>query len=182
MVVEALKTGRSWTILPIRLVADGAYNRESTLTPLRGLGIPLVSRLRTDARLRENPPQRRRKQRGRIGKYGKALPSLTAMRRANRGWKRIKVEIYGRDVSMDIKSFVAWWPKSSQDSLSSSRQIRNGDGRRGAVRSSTNLKRSPEEVIEVLARRWSIEQLFADAKQTLGLDSAEVRSERSVVT
>lgn len=180
LVVEALKTARSWTILPISLVADGAYNNASILIPLRELGIPLVSRLRTDARLRGNPPQRRRKQRGRRGKYGKALPSLTAMRRANRGWKRVKVAIYGKDVSMDIKSFVAWWPKSSQQLL----VVITRDPqrkRKGAVLSTTVLTQTPEEVIEVFARRWSIEQLFADAKQTLGLDSAEVRSERSVL-
>lgn len=180
LVIEALKTARSWTTSPIRLVADGAYNNESILTPLRELGIHLVSRLRTDARLRGNPPQRRRKQRGRRAKYGKALPGLTAMRRANRGWKRVKVAIYGKLVPMDIKTFMAWWPKSSQQLLVIITRDPRGR-RKGAVLSSTDLTQSPEQVIETFARRWSIEQLFADAKQALGLDSAEVRSERSVL-
>jgi hypothetical protein len=81
---------------------------------------------------------------------------------------------------MDIKSFVAWWPKSSQQLLviiTRDPQRR----RKGAILSSTDITQSAEEVIETFARRWSIEQLFADAKQTLGLDSAEVRSERSVL-
>ena len=35
-------------------------------------------------------------------------------------------------------------------------------------------------VIEAFGHRWSIEQLFSTMKGTLGLDSAEVRTERSV--
>jgi len=36
------------------------------------------------------------------------------------------------------------------------------------------------EVVEAFARRWTIEQMFSVAKNQLGLDSAEVRKERSV--
>ena len=37
-------------------------------------------------------------------------------------------------------------------------------------------------MIETFAKRWSIEQLFSDVKMHLGLDSAEVRREKSVKT
>jgi len=179
LVVEALKSLRSWTNLPIRLVADGAYNNESILTPIRELGIPLVSRLRADASLRANPPMRPRKRRGRRAKYGHALPRLTAMRRSNRGWRRVKVHIYSKEVSVDIKSLVAWWPKAAQQLHVVITRDPRGK-RKGAILSSTDISQRAEDIVETFARRWSIEQLFADAKQALGLDSAEVRSERSV--
>ncbi|MCX7805676.1 MAG: transposase [Planctomycetota bacterium] len=39
---------------------------------------------------------------------------------------------------------------------------------------------SAKQVVEMFARRWPIEQLFSVAKGQMGLDSAEVRKERSV--
>jgi hypothetical protein len=36
-------------------------------------------------------------------------------------------------------------------------------------------------VVEMFARRWTIEQLFSVAKNQMGFDSAEVRKERSVL-
>jgi SRSO17 transposase len=180
LVIEALRAARSWTSLPIQLLADGAYNNESILTPLRELGIPLVSRLRVDARLRAAPPKRRRNRRGRRPKYGKAFPRLAGMRRSNRGWRRVNVHIYGKDVSLDIKTFLAWWPTAAQYlRVVITRDPRHQ--RKGAILSSTDTSQQAKDIVELFARRWSIEQLFADAKQTLGLDSAEVRSERSVV-
>jgi hypothetical protein len=50
---------------------------------------------------------------------------------------------------------------------------------KGANFATTELTLSPEQVVEAFARRRTIEQLFADAKQALGLDSAEVRNENS---
>ena len=45
----------------------------------------------------------------------------------------------------------------------------------------TDRSMSAVEVIEAFSRRWTIEQLFSVAKGQMGLDTAEVRKERSVV-
>lgn len=53
--------------------------------------------------------------------------------------------------------------------------------RRLAYLMSTATSLTATALIEAFAKRWSIEQLFSVAKEQLGLDSAEVRKEQSVV-
>lgn len=181
LTIEALRKVQTWISLKIFLVADGAYNNQETLRPLKAMNISLTSRLRFDAVLRKSLPQRkRRKKRGRKPKYGRRLPTLTAMAQSNRGWKRIRVKIYGKLVSLNYKSFVAWWPKASL-------QLRvvivrdPSRRRKPTYLSSTELDLSPRGIIQRFSWRWPIEQLFADVKAWLGLDSAEVRSPKSVL-
>jgi len=179
LAVEALQTVRDWTSRAIDVVADGAYNNESLLTPLQSLGFSLVSRLRVDARLRGDPPARLPGRRGRPPRYGPFLPRLSTWARRRKGWRPTTVEIYRSRVRLLVQSFDAWWPTCGL--LIRVVVVRDPRGRRRtSFLSSTDRTLSPEQIIERFARRWSIEQLFADAKQHLGLDSAEVRSPRSV--
>ena len=90
------------------------------------------------------------------------------------------MSIYRQVATLEVKSFDAWWPKAK----CKLRVVitRDPRGRRkGAILSSTDLSLTPEQIIEIFSRRWSIEQLFADTKQAIGLDSAEVRRPNSVV-
>jgi hypothetical protein len=178
--VAALRTIRTWISLPITVLADGAYNNKSMLRPLLALKIPLVSRLRFDARLRADPPRRRRKIRGRKRKYGRCLGKLQKMARTGRGWQPVQVHIYGKDVQLMIKSFDAWWPKAGVKLRVVITRDPRGK-RKPCYLSSTNLSMTPQMIIEHFALRWSIEQVFSDAKLLMGLDSAEVRKEKSVL-
>jgi len=162
------------------LSPDGAYNNQSILKPLVAMTISLTSRLRFDAVLRKSPPKRRTKKRGRKPKYGPCLPSLKAIAHSGRGWKRICVKIYGKLVPLNTKSFVAWWPKAGvQLRVVIVRDLKCE--RKPTYLSSTDLNLKPIQIIERFSWRWPIEQLFADVKTWLGLDSAEVRSSKSVL-
>ena len=60
--------------------------------------------------------------------------------------------------------------------------VRDPEGKRKPCNlSSTDLSMSPKTIIEIFSKRWSIEQMFSDAKNELGLDTAEVRCPASVV-
>jgi hypothetical protein len=180
LTIEALQKVQTWISLEISLIADGAYNNQAILKPLRAMGISLTSRLRFDAVLRASLPKRKPKKRGRKPKYGRRLPNLAAMAQAGRGWKRIRVKIYGKLVSLDFKSFVAWWPKAGiQLQVVIVRDP--GRKRKPTYLSSTDLNIKPALLIQRFSWRWPIEQLFADVKTWLGLDSAEVRSPKSVL-
>ena len=180
LVVEALQIIRGWTSLPISLVADGAFNNKSLLKPLAKMNLPMVSRLRFDARLRRDPPQRRPRRRGRPAQYGRWLAKLQALARAGRGWDIVQAHIYGKDVTLKVKSFEAWWPKAGVKLRVVI--VRDPSGKRKpCYLSSTDSSLTPIAIIERFALRWTIEQLFSDAKLLMGLDSAEVRSEKSVV-
>lgn len=143
--------------------------------------IALTSRLRFDAVLRKALPKRKRKKnRGRKPKYGRRLPTLTAMAQSNRGWKRIRIKIYGKLVRLNYKSFAAWWPKAGVQLRVVI--VRDAKGKRKPTYlSSTELDLDPRLIIQRFSWRWPIEQLFADVKTWLGLDSAEVRAPKSVL-
>lgn len=178
--VLAIVRGR-FPDMKIDLVADGAYNNRSIFQPILALGIHLVSRLRLDAVLRREAPKRRKKgKRGRKPRYGERLPALKKIARSGKGWRRTRVHIYGRDVTLKIKSFDAWWPKAGIKLRVVITRDPQGK-RKPCYLSSTDLSLSPREIIERFALRWPIEQLFSDVKLQLGLDSTEVRRENSVL-
>ena len=180
MAASALKTVRSWVRMPISLVADGAYNNQSLLRPLSAMNIPMVSRLRLDAKLRRDAPERRNRKRGRKPRYGAWLPKLGRIARCGMGWTNVQAHIYGKCVDLAIKSFDAWWPKAGVKLRVVI--VRDQEGKRKrCYLSSTDLSLTPTDIIETFALRWPIEQLFSDAKSLLGLDSAEVRTENSVL-
>jgi hypothetical protein len=180
IVTEVLKIVQTWVSVPISMVADGAYNNQSLLKPLAKMNVSLVSRLRLDAVLRRDPPQRRVRRRGRKPRYGKSFPKLQKIARSGLGWRRVWVHIYGKRVRLKIKSFEAWWPKAAVKIRVVIARDPAGK-RKPCFLSSTDLGLTPIQIIERFALRWPIEQLFADAKVLMGLDSAEVRTANSVL-
>jgi len=180
MAVAILQEVRTWFPGPIELVADGAYANRSLVGPARELGFHVVSRIRKDARLRHpTPPRRRPGQRGRPPKWGPWFPALPRLARNRRSFRSARVTIYGRQVELLLRDFVAFWPALGLPvKIVISRDPRRP--RRLAYLWTTDLDKSAEQIVEAFARRWTIEQLFAVAKQQMGLDSAELRTENSV--
>lgn len=180
MTVQALQTVRTWYSKGIRLLADGAYNNASIVKPIRAMDIHLVSRLRSDARLRTPaPPKRRKKKRGRPAKYGAWLPRLRAMARSRQAFRPLRVNIYGKNVNLLVREVVAYWPAlGCKVKVVITRDPKNA--KRLAYLMTTDLTMGNRTLIEDFSKRWSIEQLFSIMKGQLGFDSAEVRTERSV--
>ena len=181
MVAEILRAVRLWApAMEILLLGDGAYNNDSMVSVLDKLKISFVSRLREDARLREAAPPRRRGQRGRPAKHGAWLPRLKVLASRLSAFRKATVHIYRRTLKLQVREVVAFWPALG-------RQVkvvivRDPKRRhRTAYLMSTDLAMTSEQVIEAFSMRWSIEQLFADAKLQMGLDSTEARMPRSVL-
>jgi hypothetical protein len=181
LVAEALKAVRSWFSGPITLLADGAYANTSLVTPARELKMVLVSRIRSDARLREVEPRRQsRSKRGRKPKHGPWLPKLSTLAGQGRDFVTRTVSIYGKTVTLGLREMVVWWPALECRVL----VVITRDPQRKervAYLVTTDLTMTAKEVVEMFARRWTIEQLFSVAKNQMGFDSAEVRTERSVM-
>ncbi len=101
---------RAWFSGSIRLLADGAYANQSLIGPAVDLGITLISRLRSDARLHAPQPARRSKsKRGRKPKFGARLPALSRMARTRSAFKPHPVR-YGKSVALLLREFEAYWP------------------------------------------------------------------------
>jgi hypothetical protein len=181
LAVEALKAVRGRFSGEILLLADGAYNNASIVGPAKELAIELVSRMRSDARLRKpKPPRQRKGKRGKKPKWGAFLPKLSVLARARRSFRTECVRIYGKTVTLNLREIVAYWPPLDRVvKVVISRDPKNR--RRIAYLMTTDLNMTAVEVVEFFSRRWTIEQLFSVAKGQLGLDSAEVRKERSVI-
>jgi hypothetical protein len=173
--VRALFPGR------IRLLADGAYANNSLVARLRDLDIALVSRLRVDAALRAvDPPRHAKGRRGRKPDHGARLGKLSTLARCRSAYRLERVLIYGKSVDLLLREFEAYWPALkcvikvviTQDPKRP---------RRRAYLVTTELQLGAIAIVESFAQRWTIEQLFAVAKNQMGLDTAEVRKERAVL-
>jgi hypothetical protein len=181
IVAAALHLVRALFSGPIRLLADGAYANDSLIGRINDLGIELVSRLRSDAALRApNPARRAKGSRGRKAKHGAVLPKLSSLTRSNSAFRGQRVSIYGKSVKLLVREFQAYWPAVDRVI----KVVITRDPKRPkriAYLFTTDLRLEAIEVIESFAKRWTIEQLFSVAKNQMGLDTAEVRKERSVV-
>lgn len=180
LAVEGLNAVRTWFSGSITVLADAAYNNGSLILPIRPLGIEVVSRLRSDAKLRHlTPPRKPKGKRGPAPKRGLPLPSLANLASVRSSFQELQVAIYGTMVTLLVREVVAYWkPVGAAVKIVITRDPKHPG--RFAYLMTTNLSLSAPEVIELFARRWTVEQLFSTMKTQLGLDSAEVRTEKSV--
>jgi hypothetical protein len=181
LALQALRAVRRWFPGPVVLLADGAYNNRSLIDALGTLKITLVSRLRTNACLREpSIPVRKKRRPGRPAKHGPWLPALALLARRASDFVPVTVSLYGRRVPLLLREVVAYWPPiDAVIKVVITRDPQNP--RRVAFLSSTDPTLDAAAVVEAFGQRWSIEQFFSVAKNQLGLGSAEVRTPASVV-
>ena len=177
---DALRRVREWFAGPVLLLADGAYYNRSLVCAAIGLDVAVVSRIRSDARLEEVvPPRKEKGKRGRNRTHGLPMPRLSSLARSDACFARSKVTIYGKTVTLLLREVVGVWePLASAVKVVIVKDPRRK--RKTAYLSTTDLSLDAVAVVERFAMRWSVEQLFAVLKGSLGLGSAEVRKERSV--
>jgi hypothetical protein len=150
---------------PIWLVVDGAYAKRPVLEAARANNVILVSRLRRDAALRSLPPAKRPPgQRGRLPKYGKEAISLAKRAGHKRGWQREQMVQYGEVKTKTFKSFAATW----QPAGGAIRVVVVKEGKSWLPFFCTDVAATPSDVLESMADRNTIEQVFKDVKEVWG--------------
>ena len=156
-------------------VADGAYAARPFLDPLVKKGIVVVSRLRKDAALFDEPAARQPGQRGRPRIYGDKL-SLAKRAGHPGGWQPITYKSRGGEVTRQHKTFVA---KSGMvDGVIRVVIVRFEDG--GWIPYfCTKSTVEVCDILEVAAARWAIEEHFHDVKEVWGAGEQQVRNVRS---
>ena len=88
-----------------RVVADAAYANASIIKKLPS-NVDFIGRSRLDAALYA-PPLKQRLGRPRV--KGARLASPLARARSAKGWRRLRVQVYGRSVTVQVKVFDALW-------------------------------------------------------------------------
>jgi hypothetical protein len=155
------------------LCCDGAY------ASLAGRVMPrshLISRMRKDAALFDEAPERRPGQRGRPRKKGDRLPSLAVIAEsvpANE-WADVLIDVRGQQVRRLLWAFPVLWYAVCPDRPVLLVIVRDPDGQQpDDFFFSTKLGMLPEAVASRYAGRWSIEDTNRNAKQFLGAEDPQ---------
>jgi len=183
LALEMIRSLVSW--LPERsflLHVDGAYACGELMKALPRK-ILVVGRLRYDAALHGRPPKRR-KARGRPRQRGRRLDTpLAHVTKHPEGWTLVELPNGKR---YEVQSWVALWWKVFRDRpilvVASRRPAARPGERPGTPQFfySTDLLLLPALVLAAYCDRWSIECLIHEAKERMGFEEPQCRTERAV--
>jgi hypothetical protein len=159
---------------PLWIVADGAYAKRPFLKRATAAGVTVVSRLRKDAALYSVPPVPRpgERRRGRPRKYGALRIDLAKRAGQARGWQTEEFLLYGKQVSKRFKTFLATYRPAI--GLIRVVLVKNDDGSWVAY-FCTDSNASVAEILEAVADRSAIEQVFHDVKEVHGAGQQQLR-------
>ena len=154
------------------IVTDGGFTRASFLKPVIKTGVVVVTRLRKDAVLYAKLKQPKKRKRGRPRKYGKRIKLANIVNNPD-GWFKIKVFLYGREETKEVKVFQALYKPAGcmvqvlvvRESYACFRAFM-----------CTDLNAPAEQILEAVADRFAIEQNFSDLKEIEGVGQQQVRT------
>jgi hypothetical protein len=172
----------AWAVARLRglgrtlwVVADGAYAKRAFLKGAAAAEAIVVSRLRKDAALFEVPvavpPGKRR--RGRPRRYGKKKISLAKRAGQRRGWLVQTFVLYGVEVTKRYKTFLATYRPAA--GLIRVVLVQEDDDSWRAY-FCTQAQATAEEILEAVADRSALEQVFHDIKEVHGVGQAQTRN------
>ena len=159
---------------PIWVVTDGAYAKRPFLKRVLAAGVTVISRLRCDAALRSLPvvvEPGQKKGRGRPPKYGKQRIDLAKRAAQTRGWQTGLFSLYGHLVVKKYKTFLATYkPVGGVIRVVLVREVE-----RWVAYFSTDPDLSVAAILEAVADRSALEQVFHDVKEVHGAGQQQLR-------
>jgi hypothetical protein len=155
------------------LVMDGAYAKRVVLRAAKAAGATVVSRLRHDAALWTLPdPKPRPGKRGRKPVYGDRKVSLAKRAAARGGWLTAEFDQYNRFADVTYKTFLATWPPAG--GVIRVVLVKNDDG--WVAYFCTDPTATAADVLEQVADRAVVEQVFHDIKEVWGAGQQQLRN------
>jgi hypothetical protein len=161
--------------LKLWVAADGAYAKRVFLKAAAKLNVIVVSRLRKDAALWEVPvpvPPEKRK-RGKPRTYGKKRISLAKRAGHRGGWQTETFVLYGVEVDKCYKTFLATYKPAG--GLIRVVLVKEDNGTWRAY-FCTHAGATVAEILEAVADRSALEQVFHDIKEVHGVSQAQTRN------
>jgi hypothetical protein len=157
------------------VVADGAYAKRVFLKAAAAAQVIVVSRLRKDAALCDvpEPVPSGKRGRGRPRTYGKKAISLAKRAGQRRGWLVRTFVLYGVPVTKRYKTFLATYRPAG--GLIRVVLVTENDGSWRAY-FCTHADASVVEILEAVADRSALEQVFHDVKEVHGVGQAQTRN------
>lgn len=166
---------------PLRITADSAYANSTVVAKLPA-NVVFIGAMRPDAALTALPLPEDQSPTGRHRKRGKRLPNPAELAKApSQRWSRLKVHIYGKDTTIEIKVFDAQWYRVTSDRHLRIVLVRVLRGELPVrVFFCTDPDLEVETIIRAYAARWGIEVCFRELKQYLGFGDSSSRKQHAV--
>jgi hypothetical protein len=161
--------------LTLWVAVDGAYAKKVFLKAAAKAGVVVVSRLRRDAALFDVPvpvPPEKRK-RGKPRTYGKNRIRLAKRAGHRSGWQRGTFVLYRTEVVKRYKTFLATYRPAG--GLIRVVIVKEDDGSWRAY-FCTKADASVAEILDAVADRSALEQVFHDVKEVHGVGQAQTRN------
>jgi hypothetical protein len=157
------------------VVADGAYAKRMFLKAAAAAQVIVVSRLRKDAALLEvpKPVPPGQRGRGRPRTYGKKSISLAKRAGQPRGWQEETFDLYGVQQVKRYKTFLATYRPAG--GLIRVVLVKEEDGSWRAY-FCTYAEATVAEILEAVADRSALEQVYHDVKEVHGVGQAQTRN------
>lgn len=154
------------------LVADGAYAKRPLLQKARALGLTVVSRLRKDAALWSLPEAKKAGRRGPQATYG--TTSLDLAKRAGhaQGWLTDTFTLYGKEQRKKYKTFLATY----RPAAGVIRVVLVKESKGWVAFFCTDPQASVAQILEAVADRAALEQVFHDIKEVHGAGQQQLRN------
>ena len=164
-----------------QVLGDAAYTN-SALIKGRLPNVHLVGRGRLDAALYAPAAPKRKGQMGRPRVRGKRIASPETQAKAkNAPWKKVTVNVYGKQVTVLVLVIDALWYVAAGSELIRQVVVRDFPGHeRDDVFVSTDVSQSARAIIEEFSKRWSLEVTFHETKGKLGFEDPQNRAELAV--
>ena len=162
-----------WPDRQIVVVGDRDYACSTVIKRL-DIDTEMVGRLPMNAALYD-PEFEPTKGRGRPRKWGDRLPSPTEFAEDDsRPWKLVRLYIYGRQVTLMVKTMQLQWKPAGADRPLPVVLTRDPLGRfNDACFFRPRADCSIEQVLVAASQRWTLESCFRDCKQHLGLEAVQ---------
>ena len=167
----------------IELAADSAYCNSTLLDGLAG-NVVLLGAMRPDAVLTNAPvPGERSRKGGRPAVRGSKLTKPQDLARDdNEPWKKCRANLYQRKRTVSYKTLRAQWYRGAGTRMLRIVIVKCWEGKLPwRVFFCTDPNVSVPALLEGYARRWSIEVLFRDLKQSFGFGDSCAWSKNAVL-
>ena len=160
----------------VQVVADAAYHHQDVAA--LPAGITWTTRLAANTALFSPPPPPTGK-RGRPRKKGDRLGTLTQIAAALT-WRKVTVQRYGQHAHVHLAEKRVQWYGAWKDLPVRLILLRDTSKYYNLALITTDLDTPAEQIITAYAARWSIEVVFSQMRQNLGVGQARNRTAHAV--
>lgn len=188
------KTSIDWTIIAVRaisrwlkrswvLIGDGGFACIRLGHACNNQNVTLISRSRLDASLYELPTSPIKGQLGRRREKGNRMTSLKELAADDsQTWRSVEIDWYSREKKKIrlLSGVHVWYSSGEKPLLIRWVLVVDPDTDKAEAFFSTDIKLTPEQIINWFVLRWNIEVTFEETRAHLGVETQRQWSDKAI--